>query len=123
MRIQKREGWVALAYWVREEWVGGRRWSGHSRPVIPSVIPPCTTPHDETASAGRPTQPDQREPHAAIRHRRPALGRLLIRRLQVRVLPGAQNRRSEAWNAGRRGDAGQPGHSFTVDGGNSATEL
>src|SRR4029450_12716987 len=62
---------------------------------------------------------------AAMRHgssRRTGRVLLLIRKVQVRVLPGAQNRRSGAWNAGRRGDAGQPGHSFTVDGFNSATE-
>src|SRR5215212_5662955 len=58
MRIQKREGWVALAYWIREEWVGGRRWSGHSRPVIPSVIPPGATRPDRSALAGRATRPE-----------------------------------------------------------------
>jgi hypothetical protein len=34
MRNQNREGWVASAY-VREEWGGGHRWSGHGRRSFP----------------------------------------------------------------------------------------
>jgi len=36
--------------------------------VIPLVIPPRSTRHDRTASAGRCTRPEQRGQHQAARH-------------------------------------------------------
>jgi hypothetical protein len=43
---------------------------------------------------------------------------LLIRKVQVRILPGAQKRRSAAWSACPCDVAGHAGHSFAIDRGN-----
>jgi hypothetical protein len=82
--------------------------------VILVVIPPGTTAQDGERPDGQNNRPDQEGRNPARRCGR-SWADFLIRKVQVRVLPGTQGCRPEAWKACPRDGAGHAGHSFATD--------